>query len=109
MNSTRKTKITVAGQLSDPQYHRAAAIARGLGQKCSQQVDIEIKEFFETQWRQHLFEVQNEKKGTFYEHRGSPLVYINDEEYIGDCTAFAKWALHTYHFQDSGKLSDYEA
>ena len=101
-------KITVAGQLSDPKYHRAAAIAKSLEAKCPSQVAVTIVEYFECQWRQYLKKIQNTKKGDFYDHRGSPLVFLGEGDYVGGVEEFAKWALTNYHHQDGGKMADYE-
>ena len=42
-----------------------------------------------------------EKKGQFYNHKSSPLVFLNDDEYIGSCKAFLKWAENTFRYIDN--------
>ena len=48
------------------------------------------------------------KKGDFFDHRGSPIVYLNDSEYIGGGDAFGKWALINFHYQDACNMKYYE-
>lgn len=83
-----QTKITVAGKLSDPRFHKCKAIALSLSEKYCDQVSCEVMEFFETQWDQFLHTTAKRLKGVFYEHSASPLVYLNECEYVGDGAAF---------------------
>lgn len=66
-------------------------------------------EFFETQWNQFLSTTAKRLKGVFYEHSASPLIFLNDCEYVGDGEAFAKWALHNFNHKDDGRFTEYEA
>jgi hypothetical protein len=47
-----------------------------------------------------LKKIQNEKKGPFYQHKKSPLVFFNDNQYIGDGDAFSEWALNEFRYLD---------
>jgi hypothetical protein len=77
------TKVTVAGKLNCPDFHRCLGIANALRAKG---VTVQVDQFFECQWEQHHADVVNHKKGAFFGHsKKQPLVYLNDEEYIGGC------------------------
>ena len=41
-------------------------------------------EFFECQWEQFVKTTANKLKGVFYDHVESPLIYLNEKEYVGD-------------------------
>lgn len=100
--------ITVAGKISDPKFQRSRAIATSLAAKHADRVQISVMEFFETQWDQFVKKTANRLKGVFYEHRGSPLIYLDDKEYVGDGDAFQTWALHNFNHKDELKFSEYE-
>jgi hypothetical protein len=61
------TKITVAGFISDPLFHKARVIAQKIEQG-HKNVRVESLEFFETQWEQFLKKTANTLKGSFYNH-----------------------------------------
>lgn len=73
------TKVTVAGMVTDPLFHRSVAIARQLEALHPVQVKAECLQFFETQWSQFLKKISNKLKGVFYEHpEQNALIYLND-------------------------------
>jgi len=45
-----------------------------------------------------------EKKGHFYHHKQSPLIFYNDSEYVGDAEVFQEWVLNEFRYTD--KTSD---
>ena len=59
------TKVTVAGMVRDPMYHKSIDIAMALQAKG---VQVEINTFFETQWHQYLQNLAHKLKGVYYEH-----------------------------------------
>ena len=64
--------------------------------------------FFETQWDEYLKKVQTELKGSFYQHKASPLVFLNDlNMYIGDHTAFEAFVLEQFRYVDNSKMLIY--
>lgn len=104
------TKITVAGRLDDPNYHRCLSIALRLVNDhldSVQTIQVEYLPFFETQWEEFLKKKANKQKGAFYNHEESPLVYVNDKEYIGDQDKFMDYVLHTYKFKDDNDAKMY--
>lgn len=57
-------------------------------------------QFFETQWEDFLKKTANSLKGVFYQHEASPLIYLNDKEYIGDADKFLDYSLFTFKYRD---------
>ena len=91
--------LTLAGVVSDEQYHKCLACIKELTNNgcCSNTV----MEFFPTQWDAYLKELQNTMKGEFYNHKGSPVVYLNGQQYIGGCEQFVNWAMHEFRYTDA--------
>lgn len=102
------THITVAGITADPKFQRSRVIAQDLCEKHPERVQICVMEFFECQWEQFLKKTANCFKGVFYNHSSSPLIYLNEKEYVGDGDAFQTWALHNFNHKDGARQSDYE-
>ena len=107
MNSSQPIKITVAGRIDDPNFHRCVSVANRLEETHYGEVTTEFLQFFETQWEEHLKKVANKLKGVFYSHGQSPLVILNDKEYIGDQDKFMEYALHTFKFRDDTESKVY--
>ena len=106
--SVQPVKITVAGKISDPFFHKCMVCLRYLKQE-NKHVSVECLQFFETQWEEFLKKTANTNKGVFYNHTGSPLIYLNDgAEYIGDCDKFMTYALHNFAYQDNTNLVIYQ-
>ena len=61
------TKITVAGIIDCPQFHKAKAIALNI-EHGHKNVRVECLQFFETQWEQFLKRTANMLQGNFYNH-----------------------------------------
>lgn len=59
--------------------------------------------FFETQWEEYLKKTANKEKGLFYSHIESPLVILNEKEYVGDQDKFMEYVLHTFKFKDDAE------
>ena len=101
-------KITVAGQLNDPMFHKSMQIARQLEQLHPETISVECLQFFETQWLIYLKKIANELKGVFYEHdEKHPLVFLNGKDYIGDADRFSEWALFTFNHIEKDGLNVY--
>ena len=100
-----KLKITVAGMITDPNFHKCIAAAQAVEKKGG--VDIELLQFFETQWEEYLRKIASQNKGVFYDHKSSPLVFFNGNKYIGGHEEFTTYALHNYAFLDSASHTDY--
>lgn len=64
-------------------------------------------QFFPTQWNQYLANTQNELKGLFYQHKGSPLVFVNGSTYIGGVEQFMEWALQEFRYTDKSSILIY--
>jgi cyclophilin family peptidyl-prolyl cis-trans isomerase len=102
------TKVTVAGRINDPQFHKAVTIARCLEQEHPHAIRADCHQFFETQWSQFLKKTSNQLKGVFYNHDESKaLIFLNGHEYIGDADEFAQWALYRFNYQDKDGLPVY--
>ena len=71
-------------------------------------IQICVMEFFECQWEQFVKTTANKLKGVFYDHVESPLIYLNEKEYVGDGDDFQTWALHNFNHKDEARFSDYE-
>ena len=44
----------------------------------------------------------------FYSHTGSHLVFLNENEYVGNQEQFAKYALHNFAYMDNSHVIIYE-
>ena len=83
--------------INDPMFHKAQTIAKSLADDVHNgEVKIECLQFFETQWDLFVKKMSNKLKGDFYNHVDSPLIYLNDREFIGNGDDFAEWALLNY-------------
>jgi len=108
MASASPVKITVAGKINDPFFHKCVVCVRFLAKE-NKHVTAECLQFFETQWEEFLKKTANTNKGVFYNHTGSPLIYLNDgETYIGDCDKFMTYALHNFAYLDNTNLIIYQ-
>lgn len=65
-------KITIAGKIDDGDFLQAATCARALNSKES--IEIEILEFFETEWQQYLKNKTTLDYEKLYCHKTSPLI-----------------------------------
>ena len=102
------TKVTVAGMINDPQFHKSVTIARQLEALHPERVHVECLQFFETQWSQFLKKIANDLKGVFYDHKDtSALIYLNGKDYIGDADQFTQWALYNFQYMDKDGLNVY--
>jgi hypothetical protein len=72
------------------------------------EVHVEFLQFFETQWEEYLKKTANKLKGVFYSHEESPLVILNDKDYIGDQDKFLEYALHKFKFRDDTESKVYD-
>ena len=100
-----KNKITVAGVITDADFHKCIAAAKAIEEKSN--CCVEILQFFETQWEEYLRKIASENKGVFYDHKTSPLVFCNGNKYIGGSEEFTTYALHNHAFLDNASQNDY--
>jgi Cyclophilin type peptidyl-prolyl cis-trans isomerase/CLD len=105
MDASQTYNFVLAGKVSDPVFHKCVACMRHLEKERPKEVRVEILQFFETQWEEYLSKLQIEKKGPFFNHKSSsPIVYYNDNIYIGDGDTFLEWALNEFRYSDSANL-----
>ena len=52
--------------------------------------------------------LQNDKKGKFYTHKQSPLVYYNDNVYVGDADQFNEFVLTEFRYIDKTNMVIYQ-
>ena len=101
-------KITVAGKINDPAFHKCVTAVRCLEKDHPDLVKGECLQFFETQWEEFMKKTAFTLKGVFYQHTGSHLIYLNDKEYVGNSDAFATWALHSFSYMDNSHSIIYD-
>jgi len=101
MNSTTVTyRFVLAGKANDPAFHKCFSALKYLEQEKPKEVNVVVHQFFETQWEEYLKKIQLEKKGPFFHHKTSPLVFYNESLYIGDGDAFNEWVLNEFRYLD---------
>ena len=104
--------ITLAGVISDESYHKCATCIKSLKEIHGTKIRSTELTFFPTQWDQYLKKIQNENKGPFYQHKGSPIVFfsslahgnMNVNYYVGGETQFLEWALQEFRYVDTNKF-----
>jgi cyclophilin family peptidyl-prolyl cis-trans isomerase len=100
-----KYDFVLAGKISDPLFHKCLASLQHIEREHPKSVTLTVHQFFETQWEEYLHKLQVEKKGPFFNHKSSsPLVFFNDNVYIGDGETFLEWALNEFRYSDSANL-----
>lgn len=98
--ATADYSFVVAGKMNDPNFHKCVAALKFLESDNAGRVKVEVLQFFETQWDEYLKKVQTEKKGAFFAHKPSPLIFYNDNIYVGDSEAFQDWVLNEFRYMD---------
>lgn len=102
-------KITVAGAIKDYNFQMMKTAALYIKRESEDPtLQVEILEFFESQWEQYMKDLKQEKKGKFYIHKGYHIAFINDDEYIGDSNEFMRWALINHRYFDTTKILIYK-
>ena len=101
-------KITVAGKITDPAFHKSVTAARHLETQYPDVVSCECLQFFETQWEEYIKKTANRLKGVFYHHTGSHLILLNDCEYVGSSEQFATYILNRFAYMDNSMAVVYE-
>lgn len=89
-----------------PYFAKSCVAARALAES-NPMVSCEINQFFQTQWEEHLRKTASSKKGAFYEHTASPLITLNDNEYLGSNEEFNRYALINFNYLDKTPFEDY--
>ena len=59
-------KITVAGKIQDPAFHKCVTAVKYLQEQHPEIVTSECLVFFETQWEEYIKKIANKLKGVFY-------------------------------------------
>jgi len=54
-----------------------------------------------------LKNLQNLQKGAFYQHKGSPIVFVNGTTYVGGTEQFLEWALQEFRYTDKTSILIY--
>jgi hypothetical protein len=90
----------LAGKINDPGFHKCFSALKFLESDRPKEVTVTVLTFFETQWEEYLKKVQTEKKGLFFHHKVSPLIFYNEIKYIGDCDQFTDWVLNEFRYLD---------
>jgi len=102
----KKVNITLAGRNDDPYFLQCKTALSFIKKKDPYVSSIELS-FFETEWEQYLFDLQKAYGKLFLNHQSSPLVYLNDFEYIGGAAEFLSYADEHYDYRDSNNFSSY--
>jgi len=105
---TTPVKITIAGKISDPAFHKCVTAVRHLQEQHPEVVTSECLQFFETQWEEYIKKTANKLKGIFYHHAGNHLIMLNDSEYIGNGEQFATYILNRFAYMDNSMSVVYE-
>ena len=61
----------------------------------------DFKCLFQAQWDNYMKNLQNEKKGDFYNHKGNLIVFLNNSQYIGSIDNFMEWAIQEFRYIDN--------
>ena len=101
-------KITVAGKITDPAFHKCMTAVRHLQEQYPEVVTSECLQFFETQWEEYIKKIANKLKGVFYHHTGNHLIMLNDTEYVGNGEQFATYILNRFSYMDNSMAIVYE-
>ena len=59
-------KITVAGKISDPAFHKCVSAVKYLQDQHPETITSECLQFFETQWEEYIKKTADKLKGVFY-------------------------------------------
>lgn len=100
--------IVVAGILNDQNFQQAKTCATYLERNNPTEVKATIHQLFETQWEELQKEIKATKKGKFHYHKGSYIVYVNEDEYLGDYKGLETWALMNYRYSDNSNTIIYK-
>lgn len=98
-------KLTVAGIIGCPRFERARHCALRL--KRTAGLDLDILPLFESQFSAYMQQKVKEVGSYYFTHAGSPVVTLNDKEYVGGVEELGKWAYVRYHDNDIRTMEDY--
>ena len=70
-------------------------------------VQVEEHSFFQTDWQEYITQIQKAKAGKFQFHSKSPLVYLDNDQYIGGSREFMTFAEEEFHYQEQGSFEMY--
>jgi cyclophilin family peptidyl-prolyl cis-trans isomerase len=103
-----KHHIVVAGILNDQNFQQAKTCALYLERSYPADVKATVHQLFETQWEELLKGIKATKKGKFHYHKGAYIVYVNEDEYLGDYEGLETWALMNYRYSDNSNTIVYK-
>ena len=100
--------IVVAGIINDQDFQQAKTCALYLERNYPTEVKATTHQLFETQWEELLKEIKATKKGKFHYHKGNYIVYVNDDNYLGNYEGLENWALMNYRYSDNSNTIIYK-
>lgn len=103
-----KHVIVVAGIINDQDFQQAKTCALYLERNNPESVKAEVYQLFETQWEELIKEIKATKKGKFHYHKGNYIVYVNNDEYLGNYEGLESWALMNYRYMDNSNMIIYK-
>lgn len=96
----KKLHLTLSGKLTDPGFEQCKAALSFIKQQ-NYLAQVVVNSFFRTDWEEYLKQIQKSKGGKFKFHEKSPLIFLNDTEYIGGAKDFLAWAEEHYNYHDN--------
>jgi hypothetical protein len=93
-------KVTLVGKRNDAYYEKCRAALNFLRTADKDITTVEVP-LFETQWHEYLKDIKQRLGGPFQNHLLSPLVYLNDDDYIGDAGQFLAWMDTHYGYNNN--------
>jgi peptidylprolyl isomerase len=103
-----KHHLVVAGIINDQDFQQAKTCATYLERTFPSEVESTVLQLFETQWEELLKNIKATKKGKFHYHKGNYIVYVNDDEYLGNFEGLENWALMNYRYSDNSNTIIYK-
>lgn len=98
-------KLTVAGIIGCPRFERARHCAQRLKRTAS--LELDIIALFESQFEAYMQRKIKDVGSYYFTHSGSPVVTLDDKEYVGGAEELVKWAYVRYHDNDIRTMEDY--
>jgi hypothetical protein len=96
-------RITLAGKKNDGHFMQCHT-ALGCIKKKNPAIEIVVLPLFETEWEEYLRRIQKTLGGRFILHKKSPLIFVNNDEYIGGPEEFMNWAEDQYDYHDTTNI-----
>jgi len=106
-NSQFTRKLTLVGKINDSFYEKCHACLYWISQNDPKIECIDMP-LFETDWNNFLKEIRQKYGGPFITHKMSPLVFLNENEYIGGMEKFLQFAYNEYKYIDKVNMVFYK-